>query len=107
MSILQAKITHGTLRLAALGGVMYEEDKAIRLESLAAAQRVAQEMAGLLNMDEAKQEVEVATEVTSDQLKVYWVSVGILAKACEALDHLEDYDYRKNIEAALKIILQL
>lgn len=37
-------------------------------------------------------------------LKTYPVVVGELAKACEAIDHLEDYDFRKKIvDCAVRI----
>lgn len=99
-------IRQKTLALVAISGKMYEEEGKIPA-FLQAAKSIAREMAEELNMPEALldwEESDPSSEAISQSFAVF---VGRLAKACEALDHLEDFPYRPTLEENIRQILQL
>jgi hypothetical protein len=101
---LQRLITRKTFRLIALGGEMMT----LREQNLLVeAKQTAKEMATWLNMPEACEEWLCTEELTEEQVRNFWIAIGGLAKACEALDHLEDYPSRRKIEESLRTIFSL
>lgn len=72
------------------------------------AKAVAHAMAEELNMKEALDDIQpllLQDEIEARQTLI--VSVGRMAKACEALDHLEDYPSRQVLEENIRNILRL
>ncbi len=93
-----------TLKLVSLGGRMAEKaEPALLVE----AKQAAKEMAIWMNMKEGLEEWTSGATLTAYQATNFWIAIGRLAKACEALDHLEDYPYRTNIERSIREILNL
>jgi hypothetical protein len=101
---LQQLIINRTLRLVALGGeMMIQGEQQLFVD----AKQIAKEMATWLNMPEALEEWPCAEALTEEQVRIFCIATGVLAKACEALDHLEDYPSRKKIEESLRSIFSL
>ncbi len=100
----QAYLVKSTLGLVRIMGQLAEtENKALFME----AKKTAQAMALELNMPESFEELVPVSDDTDKLLAKYCMSVGRLAKACEALDHLEVFPYRETFEKNISIILKL
>lgn len=72
------------------------------------AKAIAQTMAEELNMPEALEDLQaLSLKNMIEARQRLIVSVGHLSKACEALDHLEDFPSRQVLEKNIRNILLL
>ena len=101
----QAFIVNHTLRLSSIAGKIVETKNP---ELFVQAKGVARNMAEELNMPEAIQDIQpLVLENIIEACQRLIVNVGCLSKACEALDHLEDFPFRRVLEENIREILRL
>lgn len=99
------EMTQHTLGLIRIKGQLVEtRDPTLFRE----AKTIAHKMSRVLGLCEVPENLKPISE--RNLLKTtrkYIISVGRIAKACEAWDHFEDFPYRKTLEKEVRSILLL
>jgi hypothetical protein len=103
---MQARLRHMTLHFAKYAGRLLDDPSDLEFKRLTTdALIIGLSSANTLNIDLSEAGVSVAPMLRPDFAKRLAIYAGHMSSACERLDHLEDFPFRKTLaEGVLRII---